>query len=97
MDIYCGLQPIVITQVAAMYEERPYVEAGGLTFYGADLIEIRRRAAVFVDKILKGAKPADLPVEQPMKFDFVINLQTAKKIGLTIPSEVLARANKLIK
>jgi putative ABC transport system substrate-binding protein len=65
--------------------------------YGADLTESYRRIAYFVDRILKGAKPAELPVEQPMKFEFVINLRTAKQIGLTIPPEVLARASRLIK
>jgi putative ABC transport system substrate-binding protein len=80
-----------------MYQSSEDVEAGGLMSYGADLADSYRRVAYFVDRILKGAKPADLPVEQPMRFEFVINLQTAKKIGLTIPPEVLARANKLIK
>jgi putative ABC transport system substrate-binding protein len=74
-----------------------FAEAGGLMFYGPDLIALSRRAASFVDKILKGRTPADLPVEQPMKFDFVINLQTAKKIGLTIPQSLLYRADKVIK
>ena len=73
------------------------VEAGALMYYGAGLTESYRRVAYFVDRILKGAKPADLPVEQPTKFEFVINLKTAKQIGLTIPPEVLARANRLIK
>ena len=74
-----------------------FAEAGGLLFYGPDTIALHRRTATFVDKILKGRTPADLPVEQPMKFDFVINLQTAKKIGLNIPQSVLFRASKVIK
>ena len=81
----------------SMYQSREAVDAGGLMYYGADTAESYRRVAYYVDRILKGAKPADLPVEQPTKVEFAINLQTAKKIGLTIPPEVLARANKLIK
>jgi putative ABC transport system substrate-binding protein len=73
------------------------VNEGGLAFYGANQDEMYRRAAVIVDKILKGTKPADIPVEQPMKFDFVVNLKTAKQVGLTIPPEVLARATKIIR
>jgi ABC-type uncharacterized transport system substrate-binding protein len=76
---------------------REYVEAGGLMTYGVNQNDLDRRAATYVDKILKSAKPADLPVEQPMKFEFLINLKAAKQIGLTIPPEVLARANRLIK
>jgi putative ABC transport system substrate-binding protein len=84
-------------RLPSMYQSREAVEAGGLMYYGADQAEVYRRVAYFVDRMLKGAKPADLPVEQPMKFEFVINLKTAKQIGVTIPPEVLARASKLIK
>jgi putative ABC transport system substrate-binding protein len=85
------------SRLPSMYRTREAVEAGGLMSYAADEADSYRRVATYVDKILKGAKPADLPVEQPTKVEFAINLQTAKKIGLTIPPEVLARANKLIK
>ena len=84
-------------RLPSMHSNREGVEAGGLMSYGADLADSYRRIAYYVDRILKGAKPADLPVEQPTKFEFVINLKTAKQIGLTIPPEVLARANRLIK
>jgi putative tryptophan/tyrosine transport system substrate-binding protein len=85
------------SRLPSMYSLRLFVDAGGLMYYGADLADSYRRVAYFVDRILKGAKPADLPVEQPRKFELVINLKTAKQIGLTIPPEVLARANRLIK
>jgi putative ABC transport system substrate-binding protein len=81
----------------SMYESGQYVEAGGLMSYSANDAESFRRAAVFVDKILKGAKPADLPVEQPTKFELVINLKAAKQIRLNIPPNVLARADRVIR
>jgi putative ABC transport system substrate-binding protein len=84
-------------RLPSMYERSDYVEAGGLMSYAASDVEAFRRAAVYVDKILKGAKPADLPVEQPTKFEFIINLKTAKQIGLTIPPNVLARADRVIR
>jgi putative ABC transport system substrate-binding protein len=84
-------------RLPSMYDSSPAVDAGGLMSYGADEAENHRRVAYFVDRILKGAKPADLPVEQPMKFEFVINLKTAKAIGVTIPPDVLARATKIIR
>jgi putative ABC transport system substrate-binding protein len=84
-------------RLPAIYPGSRYVELGGLSSYAANELENYRRAATYVDKILKGAKPADLPVEQPKKFEFIINLKTAKQIGLTIPPNVLARADKVIK
>ena len=85
------------SRLPSVYGDRGYVDAGGLMYYGADLADIYRRVATYVDKILKGAKPADLPVEQPRKFEFVINLKTAMQIGLTIPPNVLASADKVIR
>jgi putative tryptophan/tyrosine transport system substrate-binding protein len=84
-------------RLPGMYPTRQFAEEGGLMAYGPLIGDLYRRAATYVDKILKGAKPADLPVEQPMKFEFVVNLKTAKQIGLTIPPNVLARADKVIK
>src|SRR5262245_12553093 len=85
------------SRLPSIYFRREFVDAGGLMSYGSDLTDSYRRVAYFVDKILKGAKPADLPVEQPMKFEFVINLKTAKQIGVTIPPDLLARATKIIR
>jgi len=84
-------------RLPSVYSRTEVVEAGGLMSYSADLADSYRRVAYFVDRILKGAKPADLPVEQPMKFEFVINLKTAKEIGLTIPQWTLMKADKVIR
>jgi putative ABC transport system substrate-binding protein len=84
------------SRLPAMYPFRLYTDVGGLISYSNDLVEVWRRAATFVDKILKGAKPGDLPVEQPTKFELIINLKTAKALGLTVPPSLLARADELI-
>jgi putative ABC transport system substrate-binding protein len=84
-------------RLPALYPNREFVEEGGLMSYGVDSVDLHRRAAVYVDKILKGAKPADLPVQQATKFEFIVNLKAAKQIGLTIPVRVLERANQVIK
>jgi putative ABC transport system substrate-binding protein len=85
------------SRMPTLYPWRNYVEEGGLASYSASLLDMHRRAAAYVDKILKGAKPADLPVEQPIKFEFVVNLIAAKQIGLTIPPNVLVRADRVIR
>jgi len=87
----------VKNRLPVIYQDGPFVEDGGLMTYSASPVDLHRRAATYVNKILKGAKPADLPVEQPTKFEFIVNLKAAKQIGLTIPPNVLARADRVIK
>jgi len=87
----------VKSRLPAIYGSSIWVNDGGLMSYGTSLVDLSRRAATYVDKILKGAKPADLPVEQPKKFEFIVNLKAAKQIGLTIPPNVLARADRVIR
>jgi putative ABC transport system substrate-binding protein len=84
-------------RLPAIYNQKEFVDEGGVMSYGVDYADLFRRAAVYVDKILKGAKPADLPVQQATKFEFIINLKAAKQIGLAIPVRVLERANQVIK
>ena len=91
------LELAVKSRLPAIYWRSDFVEAGGLMSYGTSFTDLWRRAATYVDKILKGSKPTDLPVEQPTKFEFFINLKTAKQIGITIPPNVLARADRVIK
>jgi putative ABC transport system substrate-binding protein len=87
----------VKSRLPATYPQSQYVEVGGLMSYGVSIVDLNRRAATYVDKILKGRKPADLPVEQPIKFEFIINLKAARQIGLTIPPNVLVRADRVIR
>jgi putative ABC transport system substrate-binding protein len=99
--ILMGLKQIVTlaikTRLPAFFSDRAFVESGGLLSYGTSFADLYRRQATYVNRILKGVKPADLPVEQPTKFEFIVNLNTAKQIGLTIPPNVLARADKVIR
>jgi putative ABC transport system substrate-binding protein len=99
--IFAQRQSIIVLaanhKLPAIYPDKEFVEDGGLMSYGVDRRDLYRRAATYVDKILKGAKPADLPVEQPKEFEFIINLKAAKQIGLTIPPNVLVRADRVIK
>src|SRR5262249_17263915 len=86
----------VSSHLPTLYDNKEFVDAGGLVAYGPNLVDMHRRLATYVDKILKGAKPADLPVEQPTKFELAINLKTARALGLTIPQTLLGRADEII-
>ena len=88
--------PVTVVTIPAIHGSMPFIADGGLMYYGANTPDLYRRAATYVDKILRGAKPAELPVEQPMKFDFVINFKAANKIGLTVPPNALAWADRVI-
>jgi putative ABC transport system substrate-binding protein len=88
---------VVKNRLPIIYHQSLYMDDGGLMFYGASITDLDRRAATYVDKLLKGRTPADLPVEHPMRFEFIINLKAAKQIGLTIPPNVLVRADKVIR
>jgi putative ABC transport system substrate-binding protein len=90
------VQFAVKSRLPSMFPDKEYVIAGGLMFYGGSISDMYRRAGVYIDRILKGAKPADLPVEQPTKFDMIVNLRTARTLGVTIPHSILLRADRLI-
>jgi putative ABC transport system substrate-binding protein len=83
-------------RLPAVYGEREFVEVGGLMFYGASLAEMYRRSAVYVDRVLKGARPADLPIEQPTKFELIVNQKTARSIGVSLPRSLLLRADQIV-
>jgi putative tryptophan/tyrosine transport system substrate-binding protein len=93
---FCVVEFAAKNRLPAIYVWRQSVDAGGLMSYGPSFYELNRRAATYVDKILKGAKPADLPVEQPTRYELVVNLKTAKALGLTVPPSILARADEVI-
>ena len=90
------LKPALKARLPTMHTARQYADAGGLMSYGIDIVDLFRRAAVYVDKVLRGAKPSELPIQQPEKFEFVINLKTARALGLKVPRILLARADMLI-